>query len=427
MIYLDYAAASPALPEMFASLVLFYGGRKEEAQARAQIAQLLSGSGPAGAFGMPSDRLEESAGGREIPSDGMPVSPEEIIFTSGGTESDNLAVLGTFFRAKREGRPLRILTSAAEHEAVLQAVRAAEEYGEIFGVNVKTRVLPVTPEGAVDPEMIRETLREIREEQRCVSVSAEDDRKAECASDPLILASFMYGNNETGVLTDVEKIGRICHEAGALFHTDAVQAVGHIGIDLQTLPVDMLSASAHKFGGPKGTGFLYVRKGVELEPMLFGEDTAGSPAGLRAGCSYGILGMAQALRYRMAHLAEEETWIRRLRDLLQEGILKEIPGTHVNGGGLRLPGHLNVSFDGVESASLLFMLDMKGVCASGGSACAAQSHAPSHVLSAMGLGADRVSSAVRFSLGPEITESEIQETLRILKETVSELRLLRGL
>ena len=437
MIYLDYAAASPALPEMFSSQTLFYGGERETEQARAQIAQLLSGGDPAGACAVRSGNSTE-----KTDCIYTPVSPEEILFTSGGTESDNLAILGTFFRAKREYRPFRLLTGATEHEAVLQAVMAAEEYGEIFHVDVKTQVLPAAPEGAVDPETVREALREIRKESG-----------PDC--DPLILVSLIYGNNETGVLTDVEGIGRICRDADALFHTDAVQAVGHVRIDLSKLPVDMLSASAHKFGGPKGAGFLYVRKSRMPEPMFYGDDASGSDSGyawkrLRPGmpCTYGVIGMAQAFQYRMIHLHEEEREIRRLRNLLQEGILRGISGVYVNGGGVgtsvrtencsgqnpsrgntedrRLPGHLNVSFDGIESTSLLFLLDMKGICASGGSACAAQSHTPSHVLAAMGFSEARINSAVRFSLGPETTEGEILETLRILKETVSELRLLRG-
>lgn len=414
MIYLDYAAASPALPEMFASQELFSGGCRETEQARAQIARLLGGD-PAGACSV-LPRMGEEPAHRPAGS----VRPEEIIFTSGGTESDNLAILGTFFRAKREGRPLRLLTAATEHEAVLQAVHAAEEYGEIFGTDVQAWVLPVTAEGAVDPERVRKMLEEIR------AASFRDQ-----TSDPIILVSVMYANNETGVLSDVETIGQICHEAGAVFHTDAVQAVGHVPVDLRRLPVDMLSASAHKFGGPKGTGFLYVKRGIKLEPLFFetGEKAFSG--------TYGVLGMSQALAYRMAHLSDEYVHVRGLRDLLQKEILQEIPAVHVNGGAWnahcpsackesRLPGHLNLSFDGIESASLLFMLDLKGICVSGGSACAAQSGARSHVLEAMGLSSERIDSAVRFSLGPETTEEEIRETIRIVKETAAELRRLRG-
>ena len=417
MIYLDYAAASPALPEMFASVELFSCRRREEEQAREEIARLL-GHDPAAVCDLMRPEEEFSNTFRAS------VKPDEIIFTSGGTESDNLAILGTFFRAKREGRPLRLVTCASEHEAVLQAVHAAEEYAEIFGADVKTWVLPAAVEGAVDPELVRTTLREIRTDYEDVHSGKGSEPS------PLILASFMFANNETGVLTKLEDIGRICHEAGALLHTDAVQAVGHVPLDLGTLPVDMLSASAHKFGGPKGVGFLFVRNGARLEPLLFGT------GGVRPGtpCTYGAAGMAKALEYRTIHLAEEYKRVRTLRDLLEEGILREIPGTHVNGGALRsvspgkeqrLPGHLNVSFDGIESSSLLFLLDMKGICVSGGSACAAQSGARSHVLTAMGLSEERIDSAVRFSLGAETTEEEIRETIRIVKETVSELRLIR--
>ena len=393
MIYLDYAATSPALPEMFASQTLFTGGKTETEAARAKITRLLMGGGPAGVCGT------------------LSADPGEIIFTSGGTESDNLAVLGTFFQAKKEGRPCRILTGATEHEAVLESCKAAEAYGGMFGCDVKVQVLPVSEDGAVAPETVREALREIR------------------AETPLILVSLMYANNETGVLTDVEEIGRICREEDALFHTDAVQAVGHVPLDLRKLPVSMLSASAHKFGGPKGTGFLYLQKGVRLQPLFFGtEDGEADPSGIRPGTisDAGAAGMAKALAYRTAHLSEESARIGRLRDLLEKGILEGIPGTHRNGRSPRLPGHLNISFDGVESSSLLFLLDMKGVCASGGSACAAQSRKRSHVLAAMGLPEDRINSAIRFSLGPETTDHEIAETLRIVRETVSELRMLRG-
>ena len=405
MIYLDYAATSPALPEMFASQTLFTGGKTETEAARAKITRLLMGGGPAGVCGTRS------------------ADPGEIIFTSGGTESDNLAVLGTFFQAKKEGRPCRILTGATEHEAVLESCKAAEAYGGMFGCDVKVQVLPVSEDGAVAPETVREALREIREET--VQKSPREIR----AEAPLVLVSLMYANNETGVLTDVEEIGRICREEDALFHTDAVQAVGHVPLDLRKLPVSMLSASAHKFGGPKGTGFLYLQKGVRLQPLFFGtEDGEADPSGIRPGTisDAGAAGMAKALSYRTAHLSEENARIGRLRDLLEKGILEGIPGTHRNGRSPRLPGHLNISFDGVESSSLLFLLDMKGVCASGGSACAAQSRRRSHVLTAMGLPEDRINSAIRFSLGPETTDHEIAETLRIVRETVSELRMLRG-
>ena len=443
MIYLDYAATSPALPEMFASQELFSSGCREMEQARAQITRLLCGY-PAGVCGL-LPRMDEASPHTHTEF----VHPGEIIFTSGGTESDNLAILGTFLHAKREGRPLRLLTGATEHEAVLQAVHAAEEYGDIFNVDVKTWILPVTPEGAVDPERVRKMLKEIRAGSSRTKFA------------PIILVSIMYANNETGILSDVEKIGCICHEAGAIFHTDAVQAVGHVPMDLRILPVDMLSASAHKFGGPKGAGFLYVRHGIKLEPLFFGTgenfskritagcaeekdiqknkyEISGTENALRPGaiCSYGVLGMAQALEYRMIHLKEEHARIQMLRNLFRDGIFQEIPGVHVNGGTSdlqgflnekegRLPGHLNVSFDGIESASLLFMLDMKGICASGGSACAAQSGARSHVLTAMSLSKDRIDSAIRFSLGPETTEEEIRETISIVKDTVTELRMLR--
>ena len=428
MIYLDYAATSPVSPELWPSSHLFEGGEKEIEEARTRILELLGcGKGGRAFSDAEGDRgkpvLIPDAGGRR-----------KLIFTSGGTESDNLAVLGTLFLAKREGRPLYLLTGRTEHEAVLQAMQAAETYGELLGVPVKTRILPVTAAGAVSPGTVEEALKALSEETRAC-------RKER----PLILVSLMYANNETGVLTELAPILKLCHDDGALVHTDAVQAVGHVPLDLRTFPVDLLSASGHKFGGPKGTGFLYLREGVRLKPMLYGaprthreglsldtEDlrtgTRRKSGDLRPGtlCDYGILGMAEALSFRTAHMEEETSRIRGLRDFLQEGILKRIPGTHVNGSGARLPGHLNVSFDGVESASLLFLLDLQGIAASGGSACAARSASRSHVLTAMGLSAERVDSAVRFTLGPGNTEEEIRETLRILEKTVVELRQARG-
>ena len=315
----------------------------------------------------------------------------ELIFTSGGSEADNQALRGAALLGAAKGKK-HIVSTAFEHHAVLHTLRRLEKEG--FTVTL----LDVHENGIVTPEEVRAAIRP----DTC-------------------LVSVMYANNEIGTIQPIAEIGRVCREAGVLFHTDAVQAVGHLPIDVKAQNIDLLSLSAHKFHGPKGTGALYVRKGIYLEPLIEG---GAQERGRRAGTENlpAIVGMAAALDEACDHMAEYTARLVPLRDKLIAG-LSRIPHASLNGDAVqRLPGNVSFCFEGIEGESLLLLLDDKGICASSGSACTSGSLDPSHVLLAIGRVHDVAHGSLRLSLGADVTEEQIDYLIQSVTETVAYLR-----
>ncbi len=319
--------------------------------------------------------------------------PGEITITSGGSEADNQALRSAALAGKKAGKT-HIISTAFEHHAILHTLKRLEEEG------FQVTLLPVHEDGLVRVEEVAAALGE---------------RPDTC------LVSVMYANNEIGTVQPIPEIGALCREKGVLFHTDAVQAVGHLPIDVKEQNIDMLSASAHKFHGPKGIGFLYARKGVRLRSLIEGGAQEG---GRRAGTENvaSAVGMATALKEAAAGMAANDARLRPLRDKLIAG-LREIPHSALNGDALRrLPGNVNFCFEGIEGESLLLLLDDRGICASSGSACTSGSLDPSHVLLAIGRVHDVAHGSLRLTLGEDATEEQVDYLIRNVKEVVEYLR-----
>lgn len=317
--------------------------------------------------------------------------PAELIFTSGGSEADNQALRGAAALGAARGKK-HIISTAFEHHAVLHTLRRLEKEG--FTVTL----LDVHENGLVTPQQVQQALRP----DTC-------------------LVSVMYANNEIGTIQPIAEIGRICRQAGVLFHTDAVQAVGQLAIDVKAQNIDMLSLSAHKFHGPKGVGALYVRKGVAIAPLIEG---GAQERGRRAGTENlpAIAGMAVALEEDCARQAETEARLVALRDALIAG-LAAIPHAALNGDARqRLPGNVSFCFEGIEGESLLLLLDDKGICASSGSACTSGSLDPSHVLLAIGRPHDVAHGSLRLTLGQETTRAEVDYLIDAVTQVVAYLR-----
>ena len=318
-------------------------------------------------------------------------SPREIYFTSGGSEADNQAILSAARLGERKGKK-HIISTAFEHHAVLHTLKKLEKEG--FTVEL----LPVGPIGTVTAQQVKDAIRE----DTC-------------------LVSVMYANNEIGSILPISEIGAVCREAGVLFHTDAVQAAGHLPIDVKAQNIDLLSLSAHKFHGPKGTGVLYARQGVFLTNLI---ERGAQERGKRAGTENlpAVMGMAAALEDACAHLDENAKRVSALRDRLIDGLSK-IPHSALNGDPVnRLPGNVSFCFEGVEGESLLLLLDAKGICASSGSACTSGSLDPSHVLLAIGRVHDVAHGSLRLSLCEWNTDEEIDRILDAVPEVVEYLR-----
>jgi cysteine desulfurase len=320
--------------------------------------------------------------------------PSDVVFTSGGTESDNLAIRGAAEALERTGRR-HLVASAIEHEAVLNTLKALARRGW------ETTLLPVGGDGVVSPDALRAAL-----------------------TDQTAVVSVMHANNEIGTVQPVAELARLAHERGALFHTDAVQSAGKLVVDVKTLGVDMLSISAHKFYGPKGIGALWLRRGLRLLPVLSGGK---QERNRRAGTENvpGIVGLGAAAALARGKMAAEAVRLCALRDRLEEGILRAVPGTAINGARApRVPNTTNISFDRVEAESLLIALDLDGIAVSTGSACSSGSLEPSHVLKAMGFPAHRTQNSIRFSLGASNTDAEIDRVIAVLPGIVDKLRAL---
>ncbi len=317
--------------------------------------------------------------------------PREIIFTSGGSEADNQALRSAAVLGARKGKR-HILSTAFEHHAVLHTLKRLEKEG------FEVELLPVGPTGTVTARQVRDAIR-----------------------DDTCLVTIMYANNEIGSVLPIAEIGAVCREAGVLFHTDAVQAAGHLHISVQDENIDMLSLSAHKFHGPKGAGVLYARQGIQLTPLIEG---GAQERGKRAGTENipAIMGMAAALEEACAHIDENAAKVSALRDRLIEGLSK-IPHCALNGDPVsRLPGNVSFCFEGIEGESLLLLLDAKGICASSGSACTSGSLDPSHVLLAIGRPHEVAHGSLRLSLCEWNTEQEIDVMLKEIPQVVRYLR-----
>ena len=315
----------------------------------------------------------------------------EIIFTSGGSEADNQAILTAAEAGKREGKT-HIITSAFEHHAVLHTIKKLEKSG--FSVTY----LPVHENGIIKPEELEEAI----SEQTC-------------------FVSIMTANNEIGTIQPIAEIGSICKKHGVLFHTDAVQAVGHLPIDVKAQNIDMLSASAHKFHGPKGVGFLYIRKGIRISTLIEG---GAQERGKRAGTENvaGIVSMAVALKESVENMDKNNAHMRKIRDYLIQGLSK-IEHSALNGDATaRLAGNVNFSFEGIEGESILILLDQKGICASSGSACTSGALDPSHVLLAIGRVHDVAHGSLRLTIGEDITYEQADYVIENVKQIVAHLR-----
>lgn len=318
--------------------------------------------------------------------------PDEIIFTSGGSEADNQALRAAAWHGQKQNKR-RLITTAIEHHAILEPLAQLEQEG------FETVILPVESDGRVLPETV-----------------------ANAITEDTALVSVMYVNNETGAVQPVEKIGQICRERGVLFHTDAVQAVGHLPIDLSVLPVDLLSLSAHKFHGPKGVGALFVRKNaLPVRALIAGGQ---QERGMRAGTENvpGIVSMAAALGECVSSLEKDtENLIRHSRAMISD--MLKIPGCCLNGSlEHRLPGTISVCFENINARALVMLLDMAGLAVSSGSACSAGSSAPSHVLLAQGRSEVLAAGGLRISLDAAVTQAETEEIVRRITAAVAQLR-----
>jgi len=375
-IYLDNNATTPIRPEV--------------AEA---VAGMLKGcyGNPSTLYCIGQEAHTELERAREIIAGILGASAEEIIFTSGGTESDNIAVFGTA-RAKRK-KGDHIITTRFEHHAVLNPCKALEKEGW------KVTFLPVGPDGVVDPADVENAI-----------------------TDSTVLISVMHANNEVGTIQPIAEIGRIARAHKITFHSDGVQSFAKLPTNVDELGVDLFSGSSHKIYGPKGVGFLYIRKGTKIMPIMYGGHQERS---LRPGTENvpGIVGLGRAAELMHAESAAEEARLIKMRDRLWEGISSKIPHVHLHGHPTkRLAGTLNIGFDFVEGESLILGLDEYEICVASGSACTSDVLEPSHVLTAMGIPPEGAHGALRISLGRENTEADVDRLLDVLPGVVDNLR-----
>lgn len=376
MIYLDNAATTRTAPEVVEAMLPYFSEQFGNPSAVYSL-----GSAAKKAVNRAKRTIAGAIGAKQ----------EEIYFTSGGTEADNWALKAA--AEAYEGRGRHIITTKIEHHAVLHTCEYLEKKG------YEITYLDVNPEGLVDPKALEAAIRP-----------------------DTILISVMFANNEIGTLEPIGEIGAIAKEHGVLFHTDAVQAFGQIPIQVDELHIDMLSASGHKMNGPKGIGFLYIRSGLKLRSFIHG---GAQERNRRAGTENvpGIVGLEAATMLALGRMEEKASKEAELRDYLTERIEKEIPYCRLNGHRTkRLPGNVNFSFLYVEGESILIMLDMKGICASSGSACTSGALDPSHVLLATGLKHEEAHGSLRLTLSEENTKEELDYVVEVLKETVGKLR-----
>jgi cysteine desulfurase len=375
-IYLDYAATTPTDPEVVKAMLPYFG-------------DCFGNPSSAHSFGQEAREAIEKA--RSNVASLLGANPAEIVFTSGGTESDNLAIKGIAYANRSKGN--HIITSAIEHHAVTEPCHFLEKQG------FEVTLLPVDRDGRVDPDGVPKAI-----------------------TDRTILISIMHANNEIGTIQPITAIGKIARERGIYLHTDAVQTFGHIPFTVDDLKVDLLSLSAHKLYGPKGMGALYIRKGTRIVPFMHG----GEQESKRRASTHnvpGIVGLSKAVEMAREKMDEEMKTQTRLRDRLIEGILERTERSRLNGHPTeRLPNNVNVSVEFVEGESMLLGLDMEGIACSTGSACSSGSLDPSHVLLAIGLNHQMAHGSLRFSLGRYTEEKDINRVLEVLPSVVERLR-----
>lgn len=376
-IYLDHAATTPVDPRVMEVMLPYFTNQFGNPSAISQ-----EGREAKKAVEKSREKVAEILGAADS---------REIVFTGSGTEADNLAVSGVAWAYREKGN--HIITSAVEHHAVINTCKNLEKHG--FNVTY----LPVDEHGLVAPETVREAI-----------------------TGETILVSLMHANNEVGTVQPITEISKIVHEKGVLFHTDAVQSVGSIPVNLRELGVDLLSLSAHKFYGPKGVGALYVRKGTRLQKLIHG---GAQERRLRAGTENvpGIVGLAKALELAVMEMEEHLPRLVELRDYLIARLFASIDHLKLNGHpSKRLPGNVNVSFEFIEGESILHHLDRKGIAISSGSACTSGSLEPSHVLLAMGFSHELAHGSLRLTIGKENTKTQLDYVVGVLEETVARLR-----
>jgi cysteine desulfurase len=378
-IYLDHSATTPADPRVVEAMAPYWSERFGNSESSHAFGQAAAGA------------LEQA---RQTVADVLGCRPSEIVFTGSGTEADNLALRGVAWAARQSGRGSHIVTTSIEHHAVGHTV---DQLRDLFGFEV-TRV-SVDEYGRVDPDDVAAAIRPAT-----------------------ILVSVMMANNEVGAVQPMVRIGRMCRERGVVFHTDAVQAAGRLPLELDDLNVDLLALSAHKFYGPKGVGLLYVRRGTPFVPTVTGGD---HERGRRPGTVNvaGAIGLATALRLVEERRVAETVRLRRLRDRLIEGILERIPDSRLTGHPVhRLAHHASFAFRDVEGESIVLSLDLEGVAASSGAACAEGEPEPSFVLAAMGLSPDWSIGSLRLTLGRSNDEADVARVLEVLPGIIERLR-----
>ena len=375
-VYLDNAATTALSPKVLEKMMPY-------------LTDIYGNASSPHSFGQTARIGVEHA--REQVARAINADPSEIVFPGCGTESDNTVLFGVAERYAKKGD--HIITTNVEHHAILHSCAALEKKG------IKVTYLPVDKDGLVTPEQVRDAI-----------------------TDKTILVSVMFANNEVGTIMPIPEIAAVCHEKGVLFHTDAVQAAGHIPIDVKAMGIDMLSISGHKFHGPKGVGVLYERKGIRLPSYIIGGE---QEKGRRAGTENvaGIVGLGEALELAVTNMSETSARMTRMRDRLIEGIEATIPEVKLNGHRTkRLPNNVNFSIKYIEGESILLMLDMAGIAASSGSACTSGSLDPSHVLLALGLTHEVAHGSVRMTLGDDTTDEDIDYVLETLPKVAHRLR-----
>ncbi len=375
-VYMDHSATTPADPQVYQAIKPYF---------------MASYGNPSTIYSLGREAKEAVEKAREQVASLINAQPGEVYFTGGGTEAANQAIISYMLRNRNRGN--HVITSAVEHHAVLDACRFLEKQG------FELTVLPVSPEGLVDPDDLRSAL------------------KANT-----LLVSIMHANNEVGTIQPLKELAAVSRSAGAVFHTDAVQSVGKIPVNVEDLGVDMLSASSHKIYGPKGAGCLYIRKGTRIKNYLHG---GAQERKKRPGTENvpGVVGFGKAAELARQNLLERNETLVYLAERLKDGILNNIPCTRLTGHPVhRIPGHVSVCFEFVEGESILLMLDNLGIMASSGSACTSGSLNPSHVLLAMGLSHEIAHGSLRLTLGKNNTEEDVDYVIEVLPGVIHNLR-----